>query len=170
MRKSFFAFIAFALVLLVGVVSCRKDKNETVDEATEFRNSLTAKDSTEVMEISDKFMATLKKGDVEGAISQLVLIDTGRNIKPLTEEIKSSLRRTFATFPVLDYTIQTFELMRPDSNFVRYRYVFAESADSVNAPTIQYSTMPMKINGKWYLTLPGYVEGDSVQTKTGIHK
>lgn len=169
MRKSIFGFLTLIIVLGIGVISCKKSQeNKVVNETEEFRNSLNAKDSTDATEISNNFMETLKKGDIEGAIGQLVLVDTARKVMPLTEEIKSSLRRTFNTFPVLEYTITTFEFYRPDSNFVRYSYVFGEAPVGGEKPSLQYSTMPMKIDGKWYLTLPGYVEGDSVRTKTGV--
>lgn len=169
MRKSIFGFLALIIALGVGVISCKKSQeNKVVNETEEFRNSLNAKDSSDATEISNNFMETLKKGDIEGAIGQLVLVDTARKIMPLTEEIKSSLRRTFNTFPVLEYTIATFEFYRPDSNFVRYTYIFGEAPEGGQKPSLQYSTMPMKIDGKWYLTLPGYVEGDSVRSKTGI--
>lgn len=161
---------AAVAVLLLGAVACKKTKEEVKpSEGQLFVKSLTEKDTMEALTISQNFMESLKAGDLDKAFSLLVLVDTARNVKPLPEETIASLKETYTRVPVKSFEMVTFQFMKPDSNFVRYKYSFVEVPEGEKGPTMALSTMPMKIDGKWVLTMPGYVNTGKEVTKTGIN-
>lgn len=168
MRNSRYLML-MVVALLIAAVGCKKTEEKAgPTEAQIFLETLSARDTTDATAISMKFMETLKAGQLDSAFAQLVLVDTARNILPLPEETIKSLTNTFTTFPVIDFTPETFKFMKPDSNLVVFSYEFAKAPEGQTPPTTRLATMPMKIDGKWYLTLPGYLDTKGVKTKTDV--
>lgn len=167
MKKSRNLIFAFVALLLVCVVSCKKEKQEPT-EAEIFVESLTQQDTVDATAISTKFMQTLQAGNLDEAFDQLVLVDTAKKVLPLPEDTRNSLRNTFTNLPVIDFVAETFQFMKPDSNIVVFSYAFAKVPEGQKAPTTRLATMPMKIDGKWYLTLPGYLDTNGVKTNTDV--
>lgn len=166
-RKPFYCLL-LCVSLLVGVgTSCKKTAKETVSPIEEFQNSLSEADTTEILSISNKFMETMQAGNVDEALASLVMLDTANNVQPLPAEILESVKNTFKLFPVRSYTIQNYEFQKNDSNYVAYTYVALPATDNEPAVTMGFKTKPVKIDGKWYLTLPDY-STDSVQKADSI--
>lgn len=129
-----------------------------MSEQEVFQKELTAADSTEAMKISNDFMALLQNGKVDEALDALKSVDSNRNVTALSDEIKDKLRNQFKMLPVINYTVTGIMFEKPDSNFVSYQYVAQEATDDLPDLTVGFRTMPVKIDGEWYLTLPSDIE------------
>lgn len=129
-----------------------------MSEQEVFQKELTAADSTEAMKISNDFMALLQNGKVDEALDALKSVDSNRNVTALSDEIKDKLRNQFRMLPVINYTVTGIMFEKPDSNFVSYQYVAQEATDDLPDLTVGFRTMPVKIDGEWYLTLPSDIE------------
>lgn len=147
--------LCVAIIAGVGV-SCKKTATKEVNPIEEFQSTLTAADTTEIIAISNKFMETMQAGNVDEAISSLVMLDTANNVQPLPQDILESVRNTFKLFPVRSYTIQSYEFQKNDSNYVAYSYVALPATDDQPEVKMGFKTKPVKVDGKWYLTLPDY--------------
>lgn len=154
--KKLLAVISIASLMMM--FSCSKKQNASMSEQEVFQKELTAADSTEAMKISNDFMALLQNGKVDEALDALKSVDSNRNVTALSDEIKDKLRNQFKMLPVINYTVTGIMFEKPDSNFVSYQYVAQEATDDLPDLTVGFRTMPVKIDGEWYLTLPSDIE------------
>lgn len=154
--KKLLAVISIASLMMM--FSCSKKQNASMSEQEVFQKELTAADSTEAMKISNDFMALLQNGKVDEALDALKSVDSNRNVTALSDEIKDKLRNQFRMLPVINYTVTGIMFEKPDSNFVSYQYVAQEATDDLPDLTVGFRTMPVKIDGEWYLTLPSDIE------------
>lgn len=154
MRTAKYAVMALALLMLA---SCGgKKKKETilpVDPRMDQRMSRTSKDTTMLLDMTKKFLETLKNNDIDGAISQLYEVKNN-NVMPLSAEREKEIRKTLATFPVLSYQIDELLLYSDSDTEVRYTIEFFEKPKGDNRPnTIKCSVNPTRVGGTWYLTI-----------------
>lgn len=154
-KRSFFSLIlSFAIFAVIGI-ACSKTATK-VNPQEEFLNTLTAADTTEILKLSNTFMETLQQGKVDEAISTLVLLDTANNVQDLPVSVKESLKNNFRLLPVRSFTVQGYEFQKNDSNYVSYSYVAIPATETEPEVTMGFKTKPVKVDGKWYLTLPDY--------------
>lgn len=167
MNKKSFHFLLTCMVILIIISSACK-KRESVNEIEQFQNSLTAADTTDILTISNKFMQTMQSGNVNEAISSLIMLDSAKNIKPLPENVVNGIKGNFRLFPVISYKIQSFEFQKADSNYVAFTYVAIPATETEPEVTMGFRTKPVKIDGKWYLTLPGLIQTSPVAITDSI--
>lgn len=157
MKRTHFLSLTLPLLLAAICLSACKDKKDQPQptEKAIFTASLTAQDTTDVLNLSETCMQTLKAGKVEEALAQLYLWDDStKAVKPLDEAKKQELRKTFKLFPVLDYSLAHFTFSTQGLNDVKYNIVFFEKeADDPTPNTIGFMFNPVKVDGKWYLSV-----------------
>ena len=150
-------YVVMALALLM-VTSCgdKKKKKETIlpaDPRMDQRMSRTSKDTTMLLDMTKKFLETLKNNDIDGALSQLYEVKDNK-VMPLSAERSKEIRKTLATFPVLSYKIDELLLYSDSDTEVRYTIEFFEKPKGDSRPnTIRCSVNPTRIDGNWYLTI-----------------
>ena len=149
-------YVVMALALLV-VASCSdKKKPEAklpVDPRMDQQMLRTSKDTTMLLDMTKKFLETLKKNDIDGAISQLYEVKDNK-VMPLSAEREKELRKNFANFPVLSYQIDELLLYSDSDTEVRYTIEFFEKPKGDKRPnTIKCSVNPTRVGGNWYLTI-----------------
>lgn len=86
-KLNLFAYIT--AISIACLISC-KDK-EPVKEPTEaevFKSSLTSEDTTQVLSLCNNCMETLKKGDIDKALSMMQMLNKDSTLSPLSEEKK----------------------------------------------------------------------------------
>lgn len=157
MKRNSIYCLLLCVAILAGIgASCKKNATKEVSPIEEFQSTLTSADTTEIIAISNKFMETMQAGNVDEAIASLVMLDTANNVQPLPDDIIASVKNTFKLFPVRSYTIQSYEFQKNDSNYVAYTYVALPATETEPEVKMGFKTKPVKIDGKWYLTLPDY--------------
>ena len=149
-------YVVMAMALFV-VASCgEKKKKETVlptDPRMDQTMVRTSKDTTMLLDMTKKFLETLKKNDIDGAISQLYEVKDNK-VMPLSAEREKEIRKTLTTFPVLSYKIDELLLYSDSDTEVRYTIEFFEKPKGDKRPnTIKCSVNPTRVDGNWYLTI-----------------
>ncbi len=152
-KLNLFAYIT--AISIACLISC-KDK-EPVKEPTEadvFKSSLTSEDTTQVLSLCNNCMETLKKGDIDKALSMMQMLNKDSTLSPLSEEKKMQLKKNFKIFPVLDYTIEYFTFNESGLNDVKYEIEFIKKEPGDPMPnTIGFMFNPIKVDGKWYVAV-----------------
>lgn len=149
-------YVVMGLILIL-VASCgEKKKKVTVlppDPRMDQQMSRTGKDTMMLLDMTKKFLETLKNNDIDGAMSQLYEVEDNK-VMPVSAERSKEIRKTLATFPVLSYKIDELLLYSDSDTEVRYTIEFFEKPKGDNRPnTIKCSVNPMRVDGNWYLTI-----------------
>lgn len=148
---------AYVTVILVAVLLSCKGKGPVKEEPTEaeiFKSSLTAEDTTQVLSLCNTCMETLKKGDIDKALSMMQMLNPDSTLSPLSEEKKMQLKKNFKIFPVLNYTIEYFTFNESGLNDVKYQIEFIKKEPGDPMPnTIGFMFNPIKVDGKWNLAV-----------------
>lgn len=142
---------------LLMLASCGEKKKQEVklpvDPRMDQQMVRTSKDTTMLLDMTKKFLETLKNNDIDGALSQLYEVKNN-NVMPLSAEREKEIRKTLATFPVLSYQIDELLLYSDSDTEVRYTIEFFEKPKGDNRPnTIRCSVNPTRVGGTWYLTI-----------------
>lgn len=151
MKKINYLLIAVAVLCLGTACSNKKSREERVEE---FRSMLTASDTTQMLQICDNAMEQLKGKKIDEVIASLnEYNDSTRELLPLSDSMKKSLKRRFKLFPVLDYRREYYSFMLEGCNDVKYKVIFATSEQSGTgeAPTTMFMFNPVKVDGEWKL-------------------
>ena len=154
MRKINFIIVILTTLCIVSSCSNKKAKKSRNMQIEEFRSTLTASDSTNMLNLCNNAMELLKANKIEDVVSKLYLYnDSTKEVKPLSEEIAKRYTSKFKMFPVLDYKLQYYSFMLEGCNDVRYEVVFAKSEDAGTDkdPVTAYMFNPVKIDGEWKL-------------------
>ena len=152
MKKLNYLLIAVA-VLCLGT-ACSNKKKSREERVEEFRGMLTANDTTQMLQICDNAMELLKGKKIDEVIASLnEYNDSTRELLPLSDSMKKSLKRRFKLFPVLDYRREYYSFMLEGCNDVKYKVTFATSEQSGTgeAPTTMFMFNPVKVDGEWKL-------------------
>lgn len=156
MKRSSVA-ILFTLTLGMGagiLSSCKSEKKPAAESAEEFKSGLSATDTTDVISLCDACMQTLKAGNIDEALEMIQMVDSNLNVLPLDEANVKRLRKTFKFFPVINYRLDKIAFNTSGLNDVKYIIEFTEAVESDSAPnTIGFMFNPVKVDGKWVLTV-----------------
>ena len=141
-------YILIAVAALCLVTACNKKKQTREEQIEEFRSMLTASDTTQMLQICDNAMELLKGKKIDEVIASLnEYNDSTRELLPLSDSMKKSLKRRFKLFPVLDYRREYYSFMLEGCNDVKYKVTFATSEQSGTgeAPTTMFMFNPVKV-------------------------
>lgn len=174
--------IAAAAVMVIAAASCRSDKQSdqsdtnvvTLEEAEAiFSSELAATDTTQVLELGNNFMETMKEGKVDEALDMLYtrnMDDAEGGVRKLNEEERDRLKSRFERFPIVSYQIDHYDFSIPALNDLKYTYVY-----NPEAPSGKLNLMfnPTKRDGVWYLMLkqadqPAKDAENALPANTGI--
>ena len=147
-------YILIAVAALCLVTACNKKKQTREEQIEEFRSMLTASDTTQMLQICDNAMELLKGKKIDEVIASLnEYNDSTRELLPLSDSMKKSLKRRFKLFPVLDYRREYYSFMLEGCNDVKYCVTFAtaEQAGTKEPATTMFMFNPVKVDGEWKL-------------------
>lgn len=147
-----------AVALIALASSCGGQQSDRQDDSVDpvraelekYLTSLTATDTAEVRELSERFLSNLQENRFDEAVSTLYQLDEAGNLEELDSATIATLRKRNLIFPVVNYTFDEVVFLSPDNNAVKYVVGF-DKEDS-HAVT-QWAFNPVKNDGKWYLTL-----------------
>lgn len=144
--------LCFAVILFSALFfsSC---KNRQVDPAAKYRSKLTAVDTTSVVSMANAFMDVVKGGDLDQGLSMLKTLDKEGNLIELDDAKKKSIHSKLTTFPVLDYTMKSYEFSTRISNPITYRIKFAEDPETGTPYMTGFALNAVKIKNEWVLTI-----------------
>ena len=132
----------------------RNNSQETVVTEGDFSSSLTAQDTTIVLEKTNLCMEELKNGKLEEALGMIYFLNEDREPVQMSEALYNETLDRFKMFPVLSYKLENFSFDEQTENLVKYSTIFFEKKPDDKMPnTIAVVFNPVKYNGQWYLTL-----------------
>lgn len=159
----------FSGLLLFAALSCTcSPKVLTYSDAERaFISSLTADDSLVVAVMGDMFMSGLKAGDLDSTLAVLKVVEHNV-LYAISDQTVSELKVRFESMPVVDYELTRLTFSTEGVNDMVYRYSFSGSlADS---PAIKFVLNPVKVEGRWYLTLKdAYQNSKDLNEKDQTH-
>jgi len=151
--KNYITYIAAAVILFL-VIACGNKQKTRQEQIEDFRSTLTAEDTTQMLKLCDDAMESLKAKDYNKVLSSLYeYTDSTKEVKPLTGETATRYKRMFQMFPVLDYVRKYYSFQLEGRNDVKYEVTFAtaEQAGTDEPATTGYMFNPVKVNGEWKL-------------------
>lgn len=144
--------IPIFVLTILGLASCKDKPTSSVNTQSEFQLGLTNEDSTTIVNLGDQCMNLLKEGQIEQALDMLCLYDDSlKEISPLTDDVRASYQRKFTILPVKEFEMSYFSFSEEGLNDLKYNVSFG--ADVVGAPRTSYMFNPVKVGGKWYLSV-----------------
>lgn len=153
--KSLFVLLS-CLILVCGTISCvNKQDSKSTDTSKSYAGTLTAADTTAVLNLANQCMELLKGNYIEEALQMMHSTVDGKPIS-LSETQKQKLNSKFRMFPILKYTLEGYNFTSETNNIVRYKSVFfvCKEENGQTPNTIGVVFVPIRIGGKWYLTIP----------------
>lgn len=150
MVKYFFKVVSAVLVSLV-LYSCSGEKSQKTAHE-EFVGSLSASDTIEIKNLCESFFSHMKAGDKDAAFELLYMLVENDKVEPVNAEYKAKIGNQFNIFPVLDFHSKEIRIGNAEDNIASYSIVFARD-DQGKESAISFGFNPVKINGKWYLTV-----------------
>lgn len=145
-------FVSFLFSVALSSCSSKQEQKEGPSAHDVFVSSLTAADTTEVINLCQEFFNKLTAGDQESALGMLSASDEAGEVLPLSEEKLQSLKKQFTLFPVLDNHLVDFKFGDAADNLMRFKVVFAKDEQG-KEDAINFGLNPIRKDGKWYLTV-----------------
>ncbi|MEL5896177.1 hypothetical protein AAE250_22135 [Bacteroides sp. GD17] len=147
--------ILFCLGLVHTITSCNNKEAIKTSKQESFVNTLTAADTTTVLNLAAQCMDLLKGNHVEEAL-QMMYSMTENKLVPISEEQKQQLNGKFRMFPVLQYDLDGYNFASETNNVIKYKIEFFPHKDQNDKTpnTIGFMFVPVHIDGKWHLTVP----------------
>lgn len=151
------AYFVWVLMTLC-VVSCKESKKDDHvfipdDPRMDLHMQRSEKDTMAVLDLANKFLTALKEKNVDGALDQLIEVDSNV-VKPMSAERKKELRQNLGVFPVESYTIDEIIMFSDSDTEVRYTTkMFPDSVESQVPGTIKGALHAFRINSEWVLTI-----------------
>ncbi len=148
MKRFVFPILAAAVLLMA---SCEGNKKE-VDLRTDFQKSLTAEDTTAMLQLTDSCMQLLKAQKIDQVLDLLVEYDDStKSVTPIPDELRKGYEGKFKMFPVVDYERSYYSFKEEGLNDVRYDVTFG--TEEMGSPKTAYMFNPVKVDGKWYVSV-----------------
>ena len=167
MKKNLFFAILMVLALCM-VSSCGKKKKTLEDYREEYLTkpaiSLTQSDSMEVRSLVDNYLQLLRDNQFEDAVDMLYYMN-GSKIIPMPDELKRTQLSMIKRFRGVKYELQRIVYSQEYDNIACYVVTLFEKKEGDPRPnTAQFFLKPVRIEGRWYLTM-----ADTMTDKTGTH-
>lgn len=151
--------ILLFVLLACLVTGCKKEKKSPVDNiyhSVRFDDGMqrTAADTTQILNETNKYVEALKAKQFDQALAMLCNFDKKGNPVPLTTQDKQQLMKVYKAYPVLNYSIEYFNIYSETDCEVAYKIEFFEKPKGSDIPnTIMCMLRPHRINGKWYMSI-----------------
>ncbi len=140
--------------MVVGMVSCQKKKKTREERVAEFREQLTAEDTTAMLNMCDAAMDNLKAKQIDKVLASMYQYnDSTGELKPLGDKLTKQYKRQFTIFPVLKYRRVYYSFQHEGCNDVKYEVEFAtaEAAGTEEPAKTAFMFNPVKVDGDWKL-------------------
>lgn len=163
MRILKLSFIALLSLLILSLGSCKKKKEQTGPEPTQFEKVMTSKDTADVKGLIDEFFQYAKDKKFSEAAGMLCRNDnTGEDHKPeaLDNEQMAKVRAMLESIPMVDYEIEYIKFNENIDNEVLCNVIIAKAEGDMPAVKTKMFFKPVRSMGQWYLCLMNSEYGD----------
>ncbi len=149
------------LVCVFTLTSCKKDKKDVKGLENNYIQQpqmiLANKDSDEVRQQVDYYLNALNHKEVDKALSMLYAYDLKSNkVRRLTPEEEKTQRAVLSRFAGFHAEIESIRFFRENDSEVKYNVYFSNKPSTPSNPNCMgFMIRPVRIEGKWYLTLAG---------------
>ena len=146
--------ILYILLVLGLVSSCSSRGSAPVfktqkDAEEEFTSSLTARDTTVVLNLTETFMSLVQTDRVEEAVDMITVLSQGVVYKP-SDSYYAELVNRYRGMKILSYKLDKYYFTTDGNNDVCY----VTECGSLDSPMVFKLTFnPICVDGKWYLAL-----------------
>ena len=160
--KKVLAVFSFVLLLL-GLSVCCTNKNKGAEETSQESMSLSANDTTQVVNLMNQYFDLLMKKDYDGAISMVSQYHNNVLIE-ITPELQKHYQMGMKIITPIRYQLESIIFRTESDCLVRYSAVLFDKEDvNDNRPNkMFYSIKPVRVNGEWHLTV---ADDDDVNTR-----
>ena len=156
-----YLYLYLMLAAAFGLSSC-KDKKKDVktleqDYVQQPQMILGSKDSDEVRAQVNYYLEALNHKDVEKALSMLYFYDLKKNeVRRLTKDEEKTQRAVLTRFAGYRAEIDYIKFFRENDSEVKYNVYFSNKPSTPSNPnSMGFLIRPVRLEGKWYLTLAG---------------
>lgn len=158
----------FIVLVAVMMVACGGEKkksaeiaepvNPRIDQTMEHSNM----DEEELTYLATQYLDFLKAKDFESALAMLKSFD-GKNVVPLNEAQKNSLKRVYTAYPVFGYTIDDIVFYSETDTEIKYTIILFEKQYDDELPnTVKSILTPKRIDGAWNLCVDNRSVGENL--------
>ena len=157
MRKNSIWVALIAIFMVTAVTSCKKKHEMTVEEKVaemlKPRYDVTQADTTEVLAQVQHYLQLLKDNQISDALAMLYFYQND-SIVPLPKRLAARQMTIYNTFKGVRYNIEKITFLTPIDNEVVYLTTLFDKAENDPRPNeMRFVLKPVRIDGKWYLTL-----------------
>lgn len=151
------------VILLAAFIAGCTGKNKAEEEAQEEVMSLSVADTTQVTNLMNQYFDCLMKKDYDGAMSMISQLKND-SLKEMTPELKNHYMMGMKLITPIRYQIEYMVFETEQDCLVKYSAVLfeKEGSDDKRPNKMHYAIKPVRIDGKWYLTV---ADGDDVNTR-----
>lgn len=156
-----YLFFYLFLACTLSLTSC-KDKKKDVktleqDYIQQPQMILGSKDSDEVRSQVNYYLEALNHKDVDKALSMLYFYDLKTNkVRRLNKKEESTQRAVLTRFAGFRAEIEYIKFFRENDSEVKYNVYFSDKPSTPSNPNCMgFMIRPVRLEGKWYLTLAG---------------
>ena len=154
LKKNFWTLICAALFVLAMNTGCTNKNENKADTSDEESMSLSANDTTKVIELMNQYFALLQKKDFDGAKSMVFQLQHD-SLQQMDPEIEKHYEMGMKIISPIRYEMETMVFNTERDCLVKYSAVlFEKEGDDDKRPNkMFYAIKPVRINGDWYLTV-----------------
>ena len=153
--KKLFLFFSAIFVIALCLYGCNgNQKQEVPSEMPEEPMVTSAADTSAVMNLVNDYLKCLKEKRVDDAIAMLYYLNDSRVIASLPKELELDQRNALKFLVGKEYKVEDLTFYQEyDSQVMVSCKLFDKQPDDPRPNMISFKIRPMRINGKWYLTM-----------------
>jgi len=161
LRKQTSAVCLGALLSVIIAACTGKNQKDVVVE--ENRMELSSADTTEVTTLMNQYFDLLLKKDFDGALSMVSQLNDD-SLSAMTPELKAHYLMGMKIIQPLRYEIELMQFETEKDCLVKYSAILfdKESFDDNRPNKMFYVIKPVRIDGKWHLTV---ADDDDMNTR-----
>jgi hypothetical protein len=167
MKKNLQYAVLF-MMLICMVSSCKKTK--TVDDyRSEYLSvpemKLSQADSSEVRALVDNYLLCLRNNQFSDAVDMLYYMNGVNDIVPMPKDLKDNQLKMLQRFRGIRYDLEKITYSKDYDNIASYVVtLFDKQKNDPRPNTARFFIKPVRVDGKWYLTM-----ADTMSDRTGTH-
>lgn len=149
-----FRYSCFIVLLSLCAASCSNKSKKEESYSLQPKMVLEARDTTEVFNLTTKFLELLKAKQTDEAVAMLYFLDKEGHVVPLPDSLAERQKSVFRMFPVLSYKIDNIVFNTETDSQVKYTIEFFKKEPGDTRPnTTSFFVKPMRVEGVWHLTM-----------------
>ena len=143
-------------LFLIFVVSCNNQtpKNQNIDD--ELQMDVSVDDTTEVKSLVGEFLGCMERGQLDSCIQMLYFIQADSSLMALPKDLADKQRMLFEPLIGKKYRQEVMVFHKEIDSVVKIvaELFPLEGPDDHRPNTMSFVIRPVRLDGKWFLTMP----------------